>query len=225
METPEKLEYPVSMEIAKKYFSVTDNPEEADYALVFIASPNSGNGYNGEDAKKGAGTGYVPISLQYGEYTARDARPTSMAGGDPLENFSNRTYLGKSVKAINITDLAMVNDTYEKMKGKPVIVAVNISNPMIFSEFEKNANVIIAHFGIQDQALMDILTGAAEPSGLLPMQMPMDMQTVEKQFEDVPHDMKCYTDAEGNVYDFAFGLNWKGVVNDERTKKYKVSKK
>jgi beta-glucosidase len=27
METPEKLEYPVSVEIVKKYFTVTDNPE------------------------------------------------------------------------------------------------------------------------------------------------------------------------------------------------------
>jgi beta-glucosidase len=28
-------------------------------------------------------------------------------------------------------------------------------------------------------------------------------------------------DTEGNVYDFAFGLNWSGVINDDRVKKYK----
>jgi beta-glucosidase len=28
------------------------------------------------------------------------------------------------------------------------------------------------------------------------------------------------TDADGNKYDFAFGLNWKGVINDDRTQKY-----
>ncbi len=44
---------------------------------------------------------------------------------------------------------------------------------------------------------------------------------VEEQFEDVPRDMECYTDAEGNTYDFAFGLNWSGVINDERVNKYK----
>ena len=155
------------------------------------------------------------------QYTATDARDPSIAGGDKFETFTNRTYKGKSVKAINITDLAMVTETYAKMKGKPVIVSVNMSNPMVFSEFEKNANAILVNFGVQDQAILDILTGNAEPSGLLPLQMPADMQTVEKQNEDVPHDMECYKDAEGHVYDFGYGLNWKGVIKDARVTKYK----
>jgi beta-glucosidase len=220
METPEKLDYPVNLNVVKKYFNVTDNPDEADYALVFINSPNSGGGYNSADAKAG-GTGYVPISLQYGEYTATDARDPSIAGGDPLEKFTNRTFKGKSSKAINITDLSMVTDTYAKMKGKPVIVSVNMNNPMVFSEFEKDANAILVNFGVQDQAVLDLLTGASEPSGLLAMQMPADMHTVEKQFEDVPLDMKVYKDSEGNSYDFAFGLNWKGIIKDTRTATYK----
>lgn len=221
METPEMLDYPVNMNIVKKYFNVTDNPEEADYALVFISNPNSGNGYNSEDAKAG-GNGYLPISLQYGEYTAPDARAKSLAGGDQFENFTNRSYKGKSVKAINITDLSMVTDTYSKMKGKPVIVSVNMSNPMVFSEFEKEASAILVNFGVQDQAILDLLTGKAAPSGLLPMQMPADMATVEKQHEDVPLDMKCFKDSEGHVYDFGYGLNWQGVIKDARVAKYKT---
>jgi beta-glucosidase len=47
------------------------------------------------------------------------------------------------------------------------------------------------------------------------------METVEIQFEDVPHDMKCHVDSEGNTYDFAFGLNWSGIIEDERTARYK----
>lgn len=220
METPEKLDYPVNLAIVKKYFNVTDNPEEADYALVFISSPNSGNGYSADDVKAG-GNGYLPISLQYGEYTATDARATSIAGGDQFESFTNRSYKGKSIKAINITDLAMVNDTYEKMKGKPVIVSVSVSNPMVFAEFEKNAHAILINFGVQDQAILDMLTGKATPSGLLPMQMPANMQTVEKQNEDVPLDMQCYKDEAGHVYDFGYGMNFKGVIKDARTAKYK----
>jgi beta-glucosidase len=220
MEIPEKLEYPVSIDIVKKYFNVTENPDEADYALVFVSSPNSGIGYNAEDAKKG-GNGYVPISLQYGEYTATEAREVSIAGGDPLEKTTNRSYKNKKNKAINISDLGMINDTYKKMKGKPVIVSINMNTPMVFSEFEKNVNGIFVHFGVQDQTLLELLTGAAEPSALLPLQMPANMETVEKQAEDVPHDMECYVDEQGNKYDFAFGLNWKGVINDERVIKYK----
>ena len=64
--------------------------------------------------------------------------------------------------------------------------------------------------------------GRFEPQGLLPMQQPKDMITVEKQFEDVPRDMVCYTDSEDHSYDFAYGLNWKGVIRDARTAKYQV---
>jgi beta-glucosidase len=111
------------------------------------------------------------------------------------------------------------------MKGKPVIVSVNLANPMVFSEFEKNADAIVADFGVQGQATLDILTGKNEPSALLPLQMPANMKTVEQQFEDVPHDMKCYTDNQGHVYDFGYGLNWKGIINDARITKYKAGEK
>ncbi|MDJ1493135.1 glycoside hydrolase family 3 N-terminal domain-containing protein [Cytophagaceae bacterium DM2B3-1] len=219
---PENLDYPVNLDIVRKYFKVTDNPEEADVALVFIASPNSGLGYNSDAAKAGE-TGYVPISLQYGDYTAQSSRNPSIAGGDPLEKFTNRSYTGKSTQTINKTDLAMVTDTYTKMKGKPVIVSINMSNPAVMSEFEKQSNAILVHFGVQDQALLDLITGVSEPSALLPLQMPADMQTVEAQAEDVPRDMKCYTDSEGHTYDFAYGMNWKGIIKDARTTKYQKS--
>ncbi len=220
METPEKLEYPFNMEVVKKYFEVVENPEDSDFALVGIISPNSGVGYNREDLIKG-GNGYVPISLQYGSYTANNARETSLAGGSPFEDFTNRTYKGKTVTASNIHDMNLVNETKSKMGNKPVIIVVNISKPMVFSEIEKSSSSILVHMGVQDQALMEIITGIAEPSALLPFQMPLDMKTVEEQFEDVPRDMTPYKDTNGNVYDFAFGLNWKGVISDDRVKKYK----
>ena len=46
------------------------------------------------------------------------------------------------------------------------------------------------------------------------------MRTVEEQYEDVPHDMRPLVDADGNAWDFAFGLNWSGVISDARTTKY-----
>jgi len=120
MPYPEKLDYPVNIGLVSKYFTVTDNPEEADLALVFIEGANSGNGYNSEDAAQG-GTGYVPVSLQYKPYTALTARNPSIAGGDPMENFTDRSYKGKSATAFNTTDLNMVLDTRKQMKNKPVL--------------------------------------------------------------------------------------------------------
>jgi beta-glucosidase len=217
---PEKLDYPVNMEIVKKYFNVTDNPDKADCALILVESPEGGTGYDKKDAEAG-GNGYVPITLQYGQYTASDARDPSIAGGDPLEKFNNRTYRNKTVISHNNYDLKMITETRKKMKNKPVIVIVNLSKPMVFAEFENDADAILVRFDVQDQVVMDILSGAAVPSGLLPVQMPANMKTVEEQNEDVPHDMECYTDSEGNRYDFGFGMDYDGVIKDARTERYK----
>ena len=220
--TPEKLDYPVNMDLVKKYFNVTDDPSKADVALVFIKGPNSGVGYDKEDKAKG-GNGYVPISLQYGAYTAEFARAQSIAAGDPVVDptVNNRSYKGKTISASNINDLKTILDTKAAMGEKPVIVSMALTNPAVVSEFEKQVSGLIVSFGVQDQALLDLMSGSVSPSGLLPIQMPKDMKTVEEQKEDLPHDMQCYVDSEGNTYDFAYGLNWKGVINDARTAKYK----
>jgi beta-glucosidase len=210
----------VKAELINKYFNVTEDPVKADCAIVFISSPVGGAGYDAADVKKG-GNGYVPITLQYNAYTATDARAQSIAAGDPVEpGITNRSYKGKSITAGNYNDLKTIRDTKAAMKGKPVIVSITLSKPTIPAEFEKDANAIVANFGVQNQAILDIITGAAQPSGLLPFQMPADMQTVELQSEDIPHDMLCYTDADGHTYDFGFGMNWKGVIQDARTGKY-----
>jgi beta-glucosidase len=101
---------------------------------------------------------------------------------------------------------------------------VALTNPMVFGEFEKEVDAIVGEFGVQMEAQLDIISGKVEPSGLLPMQMPLNMSVVEKQFEDKPHDMTPYKDAQGHVYDFGYGLNWKGVIHDARTIKYAPKK-
>ena len=219
-ETKAKWIDPVNITVVSKYFEIVKTPEKADIALVCISSPSGISGYSAEDVGINS-NGYVPISLQYGNYKADFARDTSIAGGSPFESFTNRTYKGKSVTTKNSFDMKMVNETKMKMGTKPVLLLVDVSNPMVFSEIEKNASAIIVHFGVQDQALMDIITGESEPSGLLPFQMPADMKTVEEQSEDVPRDMNCFVDSNGNKYDFGFGMNWSGVINDQRVAKYK----
>ena len=220
--TQERIEYPVNIDIVKKYFNITEDPSKADVAIVFVKGPISGVGYNSEDRKNG-GNGYVPISLQYGAYTATEAREQSIAAGDPVidPTITNRSYKGKTVTANNAADLKNILDTKAAMNGKHVVVCMALTNPAVVAEFESKIEGLVVSFGVQDQALMDILSGKTEPSGLLPLQMPADMQTVEIQKEDVPQDMKPHKDSEGHSYDFAYGLNWKGVINDARTAKYK----
>lgn len=215
-----KMVDPFNLDIVAKYYDIVASPLDADFALVGIQSPNGGVGYDEEDLKDG-GNGYVPISLQYSPYKANTAREISLAGGSPLEDFTNRSYKGKSVVTSNSNDMKLVNETKVKMGNKPVIVSVKVAKPMIFSEIEGSADAILIHMGVQDQALMEIISGTVEPTALLPFQMPTDMLTVESQFEDVPRDMIPYKDSDGNTYDFAFGLNWSGVIKDDRVNTYK----
>jgi beta-glucosidase len=189
--------------VIKKYFELVDSPEEADVALVFIESPKGGTGYSRDDVAAG-GNGYVPISLQYNPYKAEFARETSIAGGSTFEDFTNRSYKGKKGSASNIFDLKMVTETKAKMGEKPVVVIVDVANPMVFAEIEPAADAILIHCGVQDQAILDIATGDFEPSGLLPFQMPANMKTVDEQLEDAPRDMDCYTDIGRKYLGFRF---------------------
>ena len=215
--------YGISLNLVQRYFDIVDNPADADAALVFIQSPTQDRGHHKVDIDNG-GTGYTPISLQYGDYTAKYARKQSIAGGDPKESFTNRSYYGKSTTTLNKVEMEVVLETRKLMGKRPVIVAIAAERPMCFHEIEKSADAILLGFEVMNQAFMEIIAGKVEPQGLLPVQMPKDMRAVEEQYEDLPFDMKCYKDADGNIYDYAYGLNWSGVIKDWRTEKYAPNK-
>jgi len=203
-----KDEIPTDLEAVKKYFDVVDTPEQADCAFAFIISP-SNKGYSKKE-------GFLPISLQYRPYKAEEARETSIA---PSGN--NRSYKGKTVTTCYEPHLDMVLSAKKAMGNKPVIVFLKMLNPTIPEEFEHAANAILIDFCVKPEALMDIVSGMVEPSGLLPCVMPKDMAAVERHNEDVSFDIEPYTDECNNTYRFAFGLNWNGVIDDERVHKYR----
>lgn len=212
--------YPVDLDPLRKDFEVVEDPSLADFALAFIKSPVS-PGYSQADRASG-GNGYLPISLQHAPYTASYGREESLAAGDPVVDpeVTNRDYLGKTSLSNSAPDLPMLQKLREDMGDKPIVLVVSVSNPMVFADVEPLVDGILLDFGVQTAAILDIVTGRVEPSGVLPMQMPMDMRTVEEQQEDVPMDMVPYIDSEGFAYTMFFGLNWSGVICDERTQKY-----
>ncbi len=200
-------------------FTLVDTPEEADAAVCFVESPIS-SGYDPEDRKAG-GNGYVPVTLQYRPYCAVNAREHSVAGGDPLEAGADRGYRGKWNTAANEADLDLVLETKQRMGDKPVVTVVTLKNPMVMAELEPSTDALLVEYGVTPRAVADVLAGAFTPEGLLPVQIPADMDTVERQREDVAFDMECYRDSEGHTYDFGFGMNYDGVIQDERTRRYK----
>ena len=213
-------DYPVELEVLRKDFDITDNPEEADFAIAFVNSPSS-PGYDQIDRENG-GNGYLPISLQHADYVAENARKQSIAAGDPVVDpmINNRSYKGKTALSNQRYDLPMMQELRKKMGEKPIILVMTVRNPVVFAQMEPLVDAILLDFGVQTAAIMDIVTGRHEPSGLLPMQMPASMEEVELQLEDVPLDMMPYIDADDHAYDFAFGMNWSGVICDHRTQRY-----
>lgn len=213
-------EQPANEEIAGQYFNLTKDPKEADLALVLMDGPDSGFGFEQAGTETGE-NGYVPISLQYGPYQAKTARRESLAWDPKTEKQGGRSYYGKTVEAKNKSDLDMVLKAREEMGEKPVVCAVNMMRPCVVKEFEPLVDGLLLHFGVEERVIYDLVTGRAEPEGLLPMQIPADMETVEGHCEDVPFDMESHCDDQGHLYDFAFGMNWKGVIDDYRVRKYK----
>ncbi len=195
--------------VVSESYEVVDNPEAADFAICFMESPIS-DGYTKE-------TGYRPVTLQYRPYKAECSRTESIAQGDFREESNpNRSYLGKINTAANERDLDNVIETKKAMGEKPVIVSIRVNNPCVFAEFEKYADAILVNFGVETKAVLSVINGTVNPSGLLPVVLPESMEAVEKHCEDVPFDYAAYTDSVGNKYDYGYGLSFDGIIKDKR---------
>ena len=207
---PAHEEDPAADGVLARFGVRVDSPEEADVAIVFVNSPES-DPYSAEDAANG-GNGYLPITLQYRPYTAKNARAVSIAGGDFREGFTNRSYRGKTNAAANESDLDNILECRRAMGGKPVIVCATLNNPMVMREFEGAADAIVADFGVSRGAVLDVVFGDYAPTGRLPVQIPRDMDAVEAQSEDRALDMAVHVDELGNAYDYGFGMGYDGPL-------------
>ena len=198
--------------------------DEADFAIVKIESPSVDMGTSG-----------TAQNLQYDPYVSTTSRETSIgydwyhADGtlvqhDETPDESKGDYKSnRSVNGMTGTDssskIEALRETIELMGDKPIIVILNMNNPTIVSEFEDQVDAILVGTTVTDQAYLETIFGDHEPTGLLAVTMPRDMDSVDASCEDIP-DTTPYVDSEGNVYAFGFGLNWSGQISDERTERY-----
>lgn len=201
---------------------------DVDLVIAGMRSPNNGGMFDaaGMNVVDGVETFY-PLSLQYRPYTADgdNVRRVSIAGDiNPDGTQQNRSYFGATSKIANEYDLTATLNAVEAIEatGKdiPIVVALNANLPTIVNEFESLVDAIVVGFSVSDSALFDIINGVHEPRGLLPMQFPANMDTVEANEEDVAGDLECHFDTEGNTYDVAYGLDWSGIIDDDRVETY-----
>ena len=207
---------------------------DVEYAVVRISNPQDAyDGYSGNDEPRfdratGGPIVWRPVSLQYRPYVADgpNVKQVSVAG-DILEDGSkeNRAHFGADTYATNESELDWVISIRERLpESAKLILVIDANHPMVFSEIEPYADAILMGWyegtKIPTGSYLRVIAGKSEPYGLLQYQMPKDMDTVEANLVDVPRDMDCYVDAEGNTYDFCFGLNWSGKIEDDRTALY-----
>ncbi len=208
-----------------------------DLVIVSMSAPKVDSSIITDEEGNTIGT--TAPSIQYRNYTADSeyVRQESIGGKvtvnyiydnygsiiSKTETKENRSYYGQSSgDASSIGDLEMLEYVASVAGETPVVVTMQMKYAMCWHEVEPLADVILVSYGDSErtEALLQIISGQVEPSGLLCGQQPANMEAVEKQLEDVPRDMECYVDAAGNTYDFAFGMNWSGVINDERVQTY-----
>ena len=84
----------------------------------------------------------------------------------------------------------------------PTIVTVYLDRPAILTPIRDRAGALIANFGVSDAALLDVLSGRAQPQGKLPFEVPSSLEAVQAQRSDVPHD------SARPLYPFRFGLSY-----------------
>lgn len=86
------------------------------------------------------------------------------------------------------------------LKSVPTIVTIYIDRPAVIPEISAAAKALIAEYGADDAAVLNVIFGKARPEGRLPLELPSSMEAVRNQKEDLPYD------SEDPLYPFGFGL-------------------
>lgn len=118
--------------------------------------------------------------------------------GPPRNNNMLEAHFHQGTLAYNDS---MKNVIVTKLKKKPSVVILNLERAAVIPEIAKSAKVLIAEFGVSNEALADVIFGKGRPQGRLPIELPSSMEAVERQKEDIPYD------SENPLFPFGFGLN------------------
>lgn len=107
-----------------------------------------------------------------------------------------------------------------KKAGQKVVLVLNCSRPVLLEAAEPYCDAVLINLGARAEEVRHVLAGDVVPTGLLPFRFPATSYEIGQHYSDVPFDMKAYVDSEGHVYDFAYGCDFEGQIQDYRTTKY-----
>lgn len=185
---------------------------KADYALLFL-DPLSGNYFS-------ATKGYLELDICENKEVCDVGE-----NGAPLASTHSETTLTGANKAAEIAKAV-------RARGGKVIVNVNCQLVWMMGNVEPHADALLVGFDTFADATLDIITGIASPSGVLPVTLPKNDSVIAVNENadclapnDVPGYAKdaympdgmkdengkayAYRDSEGNYYESNFGLSFK----------------
>ena len=121
----------------------------------------------------------------------------------PSEVLPNSGILGHLMKGGDLNFKGKEKDEILALMSKvPTVVDIYLNRPAVIPEISAACKGLLASFGADDNALLDVVFGNINPGGKLPVEMPSSMEAVRNQKEDVPYDSK------DPLYKFGFGLHY-----------------
>ena len=195
----------------EKGITLTDKPEEADYALLFL-TPSSGEYFN-------ATPGYLELEICDGKEVCDVDEE-----GRPGKTIHTETTLSGAKKISEIAKT--VHD-----RGGKVIANINFTLAWEVGTVEPYADGLLAGFDTYPWAVLDVIFGRFSPVGKMPITLPKDDSVLKVSPEGVcispndvpgydkdkymPEKMKdengkayAYRDSAGNYYELNFGLQY-----------------
>jgi beta-glucosidase len=79
----------------------------------------------------------------------------------------------------------------------PTIVDVHLDRPAVMPEIVDGCTGVLASFGADDAALLDVVFGKHTMLGTLPFELPSSMEAVRHQLPDIPDDSNAPTFPRG----------------------------
>jgi beta-glucosidase len=226
-------------DVEKYGYTVTDGntvsgvrppvPAGTDYAVIRVIVADARLSYGSKDPATGANPAYLsPITGKvWGSedgcvmFPAINATCTdngnNFGGAVPWEyDILSITGMAASKSKVMTPTLAELKAiTSEIGDPKKVVLAVYFRNPYVLDDASgmKSAGALLATFGVNDAALMDVLTGKFKPQGKLPFALPKTQEAVTYNQSDVPGYPETKrpdgtTFVGGELYPFGFGLTY-----------------